>query len=346
MDQELISTITNDKYPRGFANPYRCNYDKHYYIVNKPSDLIGYISQFNEINTYLTVYSFFQYDQDARKSDTARIDTIPFDFDDEETPANSLYDVRKLLGWCERHTIIPRIHYTANKGFHLFIDTVPLYLKEPKYTLKKFFQDMQKNAKFKTADPVVIGDLDRVIRIPNTKHKSTGRYCIPISPIDVKFLEIEDIIEMSYQKSNYVPERNPIGDDHEIIQYIYEIDKQVSYEREQARLRREELKKDPFSNIKVSQGGCPACTYYLEHGATKGERDLAVCGIIQRLKSCSVDKDLIYNQIKDFAAKCTPELNQAIMDSKFRYHMKNDYSPCAFLVDICGECATCNKNKR
>lgn len=347
MDERLISTVTNDKYPRGFATPYRCNYDKQYYIVYKPEDLVKYISQVNEINGYLTVYSFFQYDQDLRDADTARIDTIPFDFDDEEDPSNSLTDLRALLGWCERHSIDPRMQYSANKGFHLFIDTEPLYLREPKYTLKRFFRNMQQKAKFKTVDPVVIGDLDRVMRLPNTIHKSTGRYCIPLSKEQVKFLDLEDIIEMSYSKSEYIPERNPIGDDHEIIQYIYKLDEQVAEERKRTREKREYINNSRFSNILVrSSKGCAACEYFLSEGATKGERDLALCGIIQRLNSLHITDAEIYDQVTEFGKKCTPPLRKSEIDSKFKYHMNNSYSPCAFLVDICEECAVCEKNIR
>ena len=81
-------------------------------------------------NCYVSVYAFENKDD----YDSAVIETIWFDFDDDDNVDNCLDDVRKFYdSYCLPRNIIPRIYYTGGRGFQLNIDfnrlEIPHYLK-------------------------------------------------------------------------------------------------------------------------------------------------------------------------------------------------------------------------
>ena len=59
----------------------------------------------------------------ASNYDSAIIETIWFDFDDDKNVTNCLEDVRKLYAeFCVPKNLTPRIYYTGGRGFQLNID--------------------------------------------------------------------------------------------------------------------------------------------------------------------------------------------------------------------------------
>lgn len=341
---EALEVTAGNLFPRGFGTPFRCDYDGVYYIVNDIFDLLKYIKSNNARSCYMTVYAFRQYDQTIRDKSTAIIDTIPFDFDDKEHPENALADLNKLLGWCRRHNITPRTNYSGSKGFHAFIDIQPVTLKHPAETIKMFVEDMQSMANFKTIDMVVPGDLDRIIRIPNTKHGTTGRYCIPIDPVVIGFLSMDDIIAQSAAPSKYVPRR--VTAPNEIIDqlqaYDAYIDEQIKIEAEQ----RSKLASSKFASVLAMGGTCPAYDDLLVSGTREGNRDHAVCGIIHYCKKHNMDEAQIRTTLEGFAKKCTPNIESSYLEGKLRYHMKADYTYCYFLNSVSDKCSTCKHNRK
>lgn len=344
--QNLLEIVTGNHFPRGFATPIRCNAFNEYYIPNSIEELQGFIKQFDEEHCFLTVYSFEQYDQTTRDKSTAIIDVIPFDFDDQENPNNALTDVNKLLGWAKRHGIKPRLHYSANKGFHVFIDLDPIKLKHAQSTLKRFVLDMAEAAGFTTLDIVVIGDFDRVIRIPNTIHEKTGRYCITIDIAQLPFLSMEDIQYMARKKSNYVPERIPANFELEEALHNYDLAIDEEIQKREA----EELKialsnrRTLFPGLHVKTK-CAAYITLMANGVSTGSRDHALIGIIHKSKKDGFTYTKTLQTLDEFNSKCDPPLSRNIVETRLKYHWKKDYSICTFFSKICNECMTCPHNK-
>jgi|GEM_PF-5590620 len=344
---ELLRSFTGGKYPRGFANPYRCDRNRQYFIINSMKDLTRFIAQNDFKNCYVTVYSFTQYNQDVRDKNTAVIDTIPFDFDDEEQPHNALLDTRKFINWTTKFDIDARYQYSGNKGYHAFIDIEPIELQYPQQTLKRFVRDMQEQAKFLTLDPVVPGDLDRVIRIPNTINDKTGRYCIPLKPVELKFFDNEDIEALAEKESEFVPERKPLPSDSLVHDYLRYYDAIIAEEVQEAEEEKQRLNStaanSKFGNLLITDTTCPAYDDVLKRGAAKGERDYSICGIILRCRKHHMSEAEIRGVIDKFNKKCIPPMSPSYIDNKIRYHMNSNYSPCTFLRNVSEECLKCNK---
>lgn len=336
----VLSTITGGQYPRGFAMPYRCNNDREYFIPNSEEDLQRYIAENNCTDCFLTVYAFTVYDQTTRDKTTAMIDTVPLDFDEEEHPENALEDVRKVVKWAKRHGLHIRIHYSGNKGFHVFIDIDHVSLQYPHKALRKFVESMQESAGFNTIDLVVTGDLDRVIRIPNTIHGKTGRYCIMLDPRDVMFLSMDDIEYAAKQPSDYKQTRIPNGEFvTEWLQYYDEIAAKEEEDKEQSRNVKQQSK---FGSTLVGKSrSCIAFDDLIKNGTSKGGRDYAVCGILHKCKKQKMSEPEIRKLLAGFASKCKPPIPESLIESKMRYHMNVDYSPCTFLRNVSTKCSEC-----
>lgn len=338
---ETLEATTGNRFPRGLATPYRCDYDGVYYIANDIYDILRFIKSNNYRSCYATVYAFRQYDQQNRDKSTAIIDTIPYDFDDKDNPENALADLNKLLGWASRHDIQPRVHYSGSKGFHVFIDIEPVELKHPAETLKMFVEEMQSVADFKTIDMVVPGDLNRVIRIPNTLHRKTGRYCIALNPEIVPFLSIDDITIKAQQPSEYIPVRNPASGD--VVEQLHGYDEYIDEQKRIADKEKAKIKSSKFAELLSTGGSCPAYDDLIVNGTVEGNRDHAVCGIIHWCKKHRMSEVEIALKLDEFRKKCNPQISSSYVQTKLRYHMKADYTYCYFLRAISDKCKTCGR---
>jgi hypothetical protein len=320
--------------------PYRCNSNREYYIPHTNDELLKYITDNNCTDCFLTVYAFGLYDQNERDKTTAIIDTIPLDFDDEEHPENALEDVRKTVKWAKKLGLNIRIHYSGNKGFHVFIDIDPITLQYPHKALRKFVEGMQEAAGFETIDLVVTGDLDRVIRIPNTIHGKTGRYCIMLDPRDVMLLNMPDIEYAAREKSTFISRRIPNGED--VTDWLRYYDKLAAKDEEEKEQKRNVRQNSPFASMLVGKSRrCIAYDDLIKCGTSKGARDYAVCGIIHKSKKLGMSEPEIRKLLLQFANKCKPAITESLIDSKLRYHMNVDYSPCTFLKNVSTKCSEC-----
>ena len=146
--------------------------------ITDVNDINYYVSIYNgKKDLYQTVYNY----EDVIDVSTVIVDKIFLDFD-YNPDMNFLSDVRTVAKYLEKNDYIFYIRFSGN-GFHIFILLDNNELKNPKTAIKNYvnFLHQQTNT---TSDPAVIGDLRRVVRIPNTlniKHKEQQYYCIPIS---------------------------------------------------------------------------------------------------------------------------------------------------------------------
>lgn len=138
-------------------------------------------------NLYQTVYEY----EDVIDTSTVIVDKIFLDFD-YNIDMNFLYDVRTIAKYLYENDYLFYIRFSGN-GFHIFILLDNTKLKNPKNAIKNYVNYLHKKTDTES-DPAVIGDLRRVVRIPNTlniKHKDQY-YCIPIS--------YDELLNMSYEE--------------------------------------------------------------------------------------------------------------------------------------------------
>ena len=170
------------------------------------------IAEFNgKKNCYTSVYVF---DDTTDKSegktnyDSAVLNTIWFDFDDEKDVKKCLMDVRRFIRqYCKPNGIIPRIYLTGGKGFQMNIDLwSPVDLSEhlKRDMLRNYLTFLKTKYKLKTLDQACINNSVACLRrIPNTKYISkitnepTGVWCIQLTVQEVMKMSIEEIYGMA-----------------------------------------------------------------------------------------------------------------------------------------------------
>lgn len=343
MTNLLLEEFTNNQFPRGFGTPVRSNHFKEYWIPQSVEELEELIQINNETNCFCTVYPFTEYSQEKRNKMSAILNTIPFDFDSEDLQL-AFDDLKTIFTWCKRHDIVPRIYFSANKGFHLFIDIQPIILKYPQQVLAKFGRELKKAANVESLDTVLFGDLDRIIGIPNTKNGKTGRYRIPLNNSLIPFLKVEDILKMSETKSNHVPVRHSLYIDSEVHVLLHEYDRIVETEIKEMELKIAEIEKKEKNELfpELSNGiACPAYKEYYNNGAENGVIDYVLCGMIHKLKGNGYTKDKVYKMLCEFGLKCTTKVDESHIRYKLDYHWDKSYSLCTFfsqVSDMCGSC--------
>lgn len=115
---------------------------------------------------------------------------VPFDFDSKDRKdafrdALTLSDFCKNMGW---RVILTD---TTNKGYHVWIPCQPKsYSNE---TLRKFQQHLIDRLELKTADIQVLGQSNRLMRIPMTFHEKTKKLCgCLVYKIDGYLVDLDD----------------------------------------------------------------------------------------------------------------------------------------------------------
>ena len=154
-------------------------------------------------NCYVSVYAFEEEDN----YDTAIIESIWFDFDDDDDVNNCLEDVRKLYDdYCLPRNITPRIYYTGGRGFQLNIDFIRLNI--PHYLKRKVIRDyltfIKDKYRLKTLDQHCINNsvtcLRRMVNTPYLDKKTfefKGRHCIQIDVSEMQNYSMEEIESLS-----------------------------------------------------------------------------------------------------------------------------------------------------
>jgi hypothetical protein len=170
------------------------------------------ITEFNgEKNCYTSVFVFDDTTDKAEGKtnyDSAVINTIWFDFDDEKNVKKCLMDVRRFIRqYCKPNGIIPRIYLTGGKGFQMNIDLyshVDLSDSIKRDMLRNYLTSLKKKYNLKTLDQACINNSVACLRrIPNTKYISkitqepTGVWCIQLTVEEVMKMSIEEIYGMA-----------------------------------------------------------------------------------------------------------------------------------------------------
>ena len=340
---EFVKTtdiIMNGKYPRGLGNPARGNPESGYHLAQSAKCIYDFCEANKFTNVYYTTFSFFKYDNPATDGHNAVIDTIPFDFDSKDLQA-SLDDAKKLVSWCHRHSIDPRVTFSGGKGFHVFLDIIPMKLKNPKRTLSQFCTELSAAAEFTTVDTVIFGDTNRLIRIPNTIHSKSKLYCIPLNSDEFTDLSLDQILELATeQQFDNIKRVNNKNSD--VISTLLEIDANMPAEVDLKLIPNKESKLARIFEYKPL-GACRAVDMLVAYGTDEGSRDLALTGIIRYYTLLGFTKDEIFSKCLLFDSKCDRPLRRSTIKYKVDYHMKKTYQPCTFLKKIGGVCNGCSK---
>lgn len=164
-------------------------------LINNETELYDFINKYNQKTTLY--YSLYDVEQkingcscsillnNYHSCNTKNLNKICFDIDN----LNALSIVKSmhlnLLKSNTKHLIL----FSGEKGFHVYIFTQNYSnLKTPKNTLQNAHSYLIQQFNIKNGidvDSHIIGDINRLMRIPNTLHINSKLYCIPITTEDL-----------------------------------------------------------------------------------------------------------------------------------------------------------------
>ncbi len=143
-------------------------------LCRSNQELLDYIAKYNgRANCYSTVYAYEELDREEHyrlKPDysTAIINRVFMDFDGP----NAFEDMLKVHNRLYEDNILHHVNFSG-RGYHLFVHTKIENLKYPKLALARYAVGLTNNQ-----DMQVVGDVARLVRIPNTWHLGAERYCV------------------------------------------------------------------------------------------------------------------------------------------------------------------------
>jgi len=185
-------------------------------------DIEKQVDKFNgKRNCYASVYVFDNLkDIDGKTDyDSAIIDTLWFDFDDNKDINKCLRDLRKLIKkYCIPNKIVPRVYLTGGKGYQMNIDLhSPMDLSSTvkRQVLREYLMHIKNEYKLKTLDEACINNSVTCLRrIPNTAYISKltnepiGVNCIALTIDEVLKLSVEEQYGLAHEPQE-VPARQP-----------------------------------------------------------------------------------------------------------------------------------------
>ena len=161
--------------------------------VYKQSTMEYFIEIFNgKTHIFESVYYYV----DEPSIDKVLIDKIYLDFDAQD---NNFFEYTKTVAkFLYDNNIMFCIRFSG-RGFHILIMLDHKWLKNPRSAIKRFVKDLHKKTNTQS-DPAVVGDLRRLIRIPNTINIKSHKYCIAITYDMLMNSSYDDIYELATNK--------------------------------------------------------------------------------------------------------------------------------------------------
>lgn len=154
---------------------------------------------------YRTVYRF----EDFADKTTAIIDKIYIDLDEESDPQKAMDDAMEVSHYIGDHATL---YFSGRKGFGMLLHCAPVHLipSMKRAVLRQFTFDLiNKLIEVETADHAVIGDINRVRRVVDTRHQVTGLYAIGIHRHELFDLTIDEVKAMATRPRGLVQTIHP-----------------------------------------------------------------------------------------------------------------------------------------
>lgn len=229
-----------NRYPREFAY-FEPSLD---HVIRSKTDIhnnlamIGIVDAHrNWTSCYITVYAFESW---HGRPQNAIIDRVYLDLDHETEPQNAIDDAIKLIEGLQKFGIKASIYFSGMKGIAIYIDFEPVHIAPEnkkdtvaafQHTLMRRF-DLHLDKDGGTVDSHIIGDINRVSRLPNTKHQSSGLYCVPVTRDELKE-GIDYIRDLAHN-----PRDLPIEVNNNTVMpdYMHRLEQHVIKDREERRI--------------------------------------------------------------------------------------------------------------
>jgi|GEM_PF-901212 len=186
-----------DKWPREFAYKPLHGESKLNLVrirnVNSLDALVGLMDAFaNRLGFYISVYAYAYASSTTtlQRYDSAVIDRMYLDFDSKTDPSAAITEAALVMDTFQDKSIEVLSYFSGEKGAAVYIDFPPVNIApENKKGVLYRFWELVKNGmgiEINTLDGGSLkGDIARVSRLPNTRHKS-GLYCIPLENADLR----------------------------------------------------------------------------------------------------------------------------------------------------------------
>lgn len=220
-----------NQYPREFAHPVRIKS-----AIRNDKVLIDTVKRWQEKGQpcYISVYSF---DNWRSRPQSVVMDRIYFDLDSETNPQFAVDDSIKLIDGLKQHGVDTTCYFSGKKGVAVYIDFEPMHIAPENKKQVLSMAQLALTGKFGvrvdkdggTLDTHVIGDINRVSRLPNTKHQSSGMYCVPVTLDELKE-GIDNIREIAQKPRLDLPVM--IHDNPIMPEYMRRIEQHVIRDRE------------------------------------------------------------------------------------------------------------------
>ena len=191
------------------------------------------VKQYNgKKNCYTSVYVFEDDGGTKTNYESAMLNTIWFDFDDNKDVNKCLKDVRKFIRrFCKPLKITPRIYLTGGKGFQMNIDFItpvdlPQHIKRE--VLQKYLKHLKKKYFLHTLDEVCINNsVSCMRRIVNTAYISkiegtpTGVWCTQFSVDSIMKLNIDELYAIAKEDNGeIIPPEKSAKAQRNFVEYI------------------------------------------------------------------------------------------------------------------------------
>jgi len=296
---------------------------------------------------------------DIINRDSAIIDCYYLDFDDETDPERAIFEARNTVMMLADYGIKCRIYWSGNKGIALYIDFLPVRIEPCNIKsvvsvfndyVRNLFQPLSKRA----AEPLKClcsstkDGQSRISRIPNTKHKSSGLYCIPLTEKDLWAAHpLEHIRELAETPREDIDlavliaqneqANSPVMHDLTRKLEAYIIRQRAAQERADKVIKASK----PIFNNNGEWKKCHGVKHAEEHGQEHPGREPTSDGLILAYKlwgkyPIEKTKELLKVWIE---TKCKPAREFPLINERIEkfYSKDKSYSPCTFLIKY-GHC--------
>ena len=160
------------------------------WVIETQSDFLKEMwIHLSAIDLYVAVFS-----EDEKEKQ--RFDTIYLDIDSEDLDEAHADLVVLCDYYHNKEGILPRVYFTGGKGFSVNLDFHLLGFKYYKHIVRDYIEDLEDKLKLTCLDHSVIGDYERISRLPYSQHMKSNRMCIPVSP----FWDLDVMINRSEGK--------------------------------------------------------------------------------------------------------------------------------------------------